>query len=197
MATQFQNRLVGTVMLVCLGVIFLPDVLDGKKEKFQEDFDAIPLREPIDKTLLDSEIKLPDTGGVVEDIDKHADHLLDDRLATVTLGDTEEKVSAQSPKPAVVQKPNAEKNNLGLKDSAWVLRLGTFRNIDNAKNLVTKLRNKGYPAHIYPKDVRVGQLARVEVGPDLSKDKLQGMRADLESLTGLKGQLVKFNPLNL
>lgn len=31
MASKFQNRLVGTVILVALGVILLPGLLDGKK----------------------------------------------------------------------------------------------------------------------------------------------------------------------
>lgn len=30
MASKFQNRLVGTIILVAIGVIVLPDVLDGK-----------------------------------------------------------------------------------------------------------------------------------------------------------------------
>lgn len=44
MSSQFQNRLVGTIVLVALGVIFLPDLLDGKKDKVQEEFAEIPLR---------------------------------------------------------------------------------------------------------------------------------------------------------
>ena len=31
MASKFQNRLVGTVILVALVVIFLPDLMDGNK----------------------------------------------------------------------------------------------------------------------------------------------------------------------
>ncbi|RXJ72977.1 cell division protein DedD [Veronia nyctiphanis] len=194
MATQFQNRLVGTVVLVCLGVIFLPDVLDGKKEQFQEDFDAIPIHQPIDESITTSQINKPDTG-IVEDLDEHADDLLSDNMASVTLGEAPNKTLKKQHQNTTEEKQNIIEQN-GLTDAAWVLRLGTFRNIDNAKNLVSKLRNKGYPAQIYPRNIRAGQLARVEVGPDLSKDKLQGMRADLESLTGLKGQLVRFNPLN-
>lgn len=44
MSSQFHNRLVGTVVLVALGVIFLPDILDGKKERQEEQFAEIPLR---------------------------------------------------------------------------------------------------------------------------------------------------------
>lgn len=45
MASKFQNRLVGTVILVALVVIFLPDMLDGQKlAQKDESFATIPLR---------------------------------------------------------------------------------------------------------------------------------------------------------
>lgn len=43
MASKFQNRLVGTIVLVALGVIVLPGLLDGKKKHYQDEFAAIPL----------------------------------------------------------------------------------------------------------------------------------------------------------
>lgn len=44
MATQFQNRLIGTVILVSLGVVFLPDLLMGKKNDISAPAGSIPLR---------------------------------------------------------------------------------------------------------------------------------------------------------
>lgn len=43
MASKFQNRMAGTIILVALGVIILPGLLDGKKKHYQEEFAAIPL----------------------------------------------------------------------------------------------------------------------------------------------------------
>ncbi|WP_284972630.1 cell division protein DedD [Atlantibacter hermannii] len=43
MASKFQNRLVGTIVLVALGVILLPGLLDGQKKHYQDEFAAIPL----------------------------------------------------------------------------------------------------------------------------------------------------------
>jgi len=42
-ASKFQNRLVGTIVLVALGVILLPGLLDGQKKHYQDEFAAIPL----------------------------------------------------------------------------------------------------------------------------------------------------------
>ncbi|MHA6385243.1 hypothetical protein ACX3V1_21505, partial [Escherichia coli] len=43
MASKFQNRLVGTIVLVALGVIVLPGLLDGQKKHYQDEFAAIPV----------------------------------------------------------------------------------------------------------------------------------------------------------
>lgn len=43
MASKFQNRLVGTIVLVALGGIILPGLLDGQKKHYQDEFAAIPL----------------------------------------------------------------------------------------------------------------------------------------------------------
>ena len=45
MASQFHNRLIGTVILVSVGVIFLPDILTGKHvNKSAETVASVPLR---------------------------------------------------------------------------------------------------------------------------------------------------------
>ncbi len=43
MASKFQNRLVGAVVLVAVGVIFLPALLDGDKKYNEDQFASIPL----------------------------------------------------------------------------------------------------------------------------------------------------------
>ncbi|GAB2686356.1 cell division protein DedD [Aliiglaciecola sp. 3_MG-2023] len=42
MSSALQNRLVGTIIVVALAVIFLPDLLDGEKQTSQDQFESIP-----------------------------------------------------------------------------------------------------------------------------------------------------------
>jgi len=42
LSTPFQNRLVGTIIVAAAAIIFLPNLLDGKKESNQTDFEQIP-----------------------------------------------------------------------------------------------------------------------------------------------------------
>ncbi len=181
MATQFQNRLVGTLVLVCLGVIFLPDLFDGKKAHNKENFQSIPLQEEFEERVLASSLKVP-----LELPDAHLKEVTEDALQPIEIKKVPEIKKEAEMKPSV---------NMKHQDSGWIIRLGTFRQIDNAESLVSKLRKKGYPAQLMPRNIKEGQLARVEVGPELSKDKLKAMTPDIEALTGLKGQLIRFNPL--
>ncbi|WP_077340674.1 SPOR domain-containing protein [Pseudocolwellia agarivorans] len=48
MSTPFQNRIVGTVIVAAVAIIFLPDLLDGNKKKYNAEFENIPQAPKID-----------------------------------------------------------------------------------------------------------------------------------------------------
>lgn len=184
MASKFQSRLVGTIILVAVGVIFLPDLFDGKKQHYQEQFASIPLQPEIG--IEEEYATIPEP--------EFADVELPQEPVTVVIDEPQEPIATIEPvkvEPQPVGKPKA-----GNVDSGWVVQLGVFRNFDNADQLVAKLRDAGYQAHVFPKQPQEGSLARVVVGPDVSKAKLSAKVKDLEKLTGLKGRLLRFNPLN-
>ena len=59
MSSPFQRRLVGTIILVAIGVIVLPDVFDGKKKHYQEEFASIPIKPELSKDVEQFEIQEP------------------------------------------------------------------------------------------------------------------------------------------
>lgn len=62
MASKFQNRLVGTVILVALVVIFLPDLMDGHKlEQKDEAFANIPLRPELEPAKPELQVSAAST----------------------------------------------------------------------------------------------------------------------------------------
>ncbi|WP_434339300.1 cell division protein DedD [Motilimonas cestriensis] len=118
MATQFQNRLVGTIILVALAVLFLPNLLDGQKESYREEFVAIPIQPemaepsqqqayqpPADLSEEDTEFEietLPDAVVIkaqddVEPVNKPADN------AQTAQADTAEKVQTTNPTPEPIK----------------------------------------------------------------------------------------------
>ena len=211
-SSQFQNRLVGIIVLVALGVIFLPDILDGKKQHQEEQFAEIPLR-PQAESRLDEQgtITAIDLGEQQAQFDQQmsAREANASQLPAEQQGEKETaKVEAKpETKPSVtktdVAKTDTAKTSASNKSepapatasSAYTLQLGSFKNADNVNALVKRLRDQGYRAYTVPQKPVDGQLTKVFVGPDISKAKLQKLQTKLDKFTGLKSAVVDYNPL--
>ncbi|MGS0826597.1 SPOR domain-containing protein [Shewanella sp. 0m-8] len=195
MSSQFQNRLVGVIVIVALGVIFLPDILDGKKQREEEQFAEIPLRPEI------QESHLPEQNIETVDLGQNTQQAAQD---TGSSGDASWHIAEEDePVKAVVAKakaqvkttPKLESNSTAKPKAAWTIQLGSFNNAANVKGLVNRLRDKGFTAYTLPTKPIDGQLTKVFVGPNVSKDKLNHMQRDIEKLTQLKGRVVAYNPV--
>lgn len=219
MASQFQNRLIGTIILVAVGVIFLPDFFDGKKEHYKEEFASIPLQPKMGGESEAKTIPEPENADVVlpqEPVTATTDKPVSTDDETYTI-EADNNVTAEPQikpqhnikhevkpivKPVVkpIVKP-VEKSKPVIKtpvttSSAWVIKMGTFGNFDNANALVAKLRLNGYQAQMIPRNAKPGQYVKVVVGPDVSKAKLTGQIAELKKITGLNGKLNRFDAIN-
>ncbi|HHF0559307.1 SPOR domain-containing protein [Vibrio antiquarius] len=196
MASKFQSRLVGTIILVAVGVIVLPDVLDGKKLHYKEEFASIPIKPELDSDVENFEILEP----VEDDI-----ALPDSPVEAVVQEQEGAQVAASEPDPTptptpevikqpeqveVATRPVQEKNQ--YEGSAWIIQLMALKNHENAVALVADLQKRGYQAHTKKEN----EFTRVIVGPDVSKSKLERQVKELQKITGSKGQLLKFKPLN-
>ncbi|SAE94765.1 sporulation domain-containing protein [Enterobacter cloacae] len=114
MASKFQNRLTGTIVLVALGVIILPGLLDGQKKHYQDEFAAIPLvPKPGDRDEPDmlpaatQALPAQPPEGAAEEVragDAAAPSLDPSRLAAASNSDID-PVPVEQPKP--VEKPKA------------------------------------------------------------------------------------------
>ena len=206
---HFQNRLVGVIVFVALGGIFLPDVLDGKKVQQEEQFSEIPLRPQV------AEMTLPDEAIQAVDLsDKEQAFQPEEQVATSDSGkwevvETEPKpqqtvttnVKPQSkPKSKPKVKPAVKPTNKPVVEpvvptsSAYTLQLGSFNNAANVKGLISKLRAGGFNAYTLPTNPVDGKLTKVFVGPEFSKSKLQSLQPGIEKLTKLKGRIVAYRP---
>ncbi|WP_432459200.1 SPOR domain-containing protein [Agarivorans sp. QJM3NY_25] len=175
MTAQFKNRLVGTIILVALGVIIIPDILDGKKTRVEEEFNAIPFA-PTVSSLPPLLIELENEQTLVESSDQ---------------------IEAKSREQQVTDKPSVSEvvPKVKFEKPAYIVQLGTFKNAQNVLRLVTKLRNAGFQAHSFPEPAVEGELNRVFVGPNVSKPTLAQQQKKLKELTGLSGSIRQFDPL--
>jgi DedD protein len=243
-ASKFQNRLVGTVILVALGVIILPGLLDGKKKHYEDEFAAIPLV-PKAGDVEENDVVPPvsqplpaqppeGAGALVEQqaANEAATQQAAQKPAQVTQAPVETRPQptptptpqpkpkpvetkpvevkpkpvqqpkpvevkpvakpepkpepTPKPEPAPVQKPAEEKAPAG---QAYVVQLGALKNAAKVNEVVASLRLSGYRAFTVPSTPVQGQITRIYVGPDASKQKLQSSLPALNSLSGLSGQV--------
>ncbi|MFM4823835.1 cell division protein DedD [Aeromonas bivalvium] len=161
MASKFQNRLVGTVILVALVVIFLPDMLDGQKiAQKDESFATIPLRpelEPAKPALqVSAASTLPEQHAASQQQAAEAEQWQVEEVPdTVTLGqsstaapETQTKAVAPvvvakqpEPKPAVKPEPKPAAKPAVKPESKPASQAGQIKTMDDllqSKQLVAK-----------------------------------------------------------
>ncbi|WP_028773049.1 cell division protein DedD [Shewanella waksmanii] len=214
MSSQFQNRLVGIIVLVALGVIFLPDILDGKKQHQEEQFAEIPLRPVVDvEPLPQSEFETIElaqqqsqqspaqaSGELATDEAGQWQIVTDDEPQTAEASSAKPKAQTDNAKPATQTAPKTaepkpvQPKATVAKASAYTIQLGSFNNANNVKALVKQLRGKGFTAYTIPEKPVDGQLTKVFVGPDLSRVKLEKVQKQVEQVTKLKGRVIAYNP---
>lgn len=206
MTSALQNRLVGTIIIVALAVIFLPDFLDGEKSDSQDTFATVPVA-PAKKPILNPEPFPTDrvSNAAQRPIEVVSEPAMDEQLSQVvpevaeqTNGDqpdSQDQIQDREKPPVddlaqrtVVTQPADINENVG-----WVVQLGSFRHDKNVKQLLSKLESAGYRAFSRPIQTSSGPLTKVFVGPDLKKDNLEKALPHLQDLTGLKGKITTFS----
>lgn len=179
MSSQVQNRIVGSVILIALAVIILPELLDGKPLQEQQQFETIPLQ--------------PD----VEVLELPVSELDDDTFVGVPqLPDTLELSGdeAQQPKQPIAQRQQQAPQKTELQQPGWLVQLGAFRNQASVDDLVAKLTKAGYSAYREAVVVNGQTVHKLLVGPLLSKQEAESLLPELLKATQLQGTVVRFEP---
>jgi DedD protein len=197
--SALKNRLVGTIIVVALAVIFLPDFLDGKKQTNREPFVSVPANPPkkpiVEPEPFPSERVAKAAVPAVEIEDEPA---LDDVLTSKTPKETSVEdtstaaVAQREEKDDLASQTVVEAKSEAADDAGWVIQLGSFRHEKNVKVLLAKLEKAGYRAFSRKIQTSSGPLNKVFVGPDLEKQKLDAALPHLKELTGLKGKVTTF-----
>ncbi|MBY5993770.1 SPOR domain-containing protein [Ferrimonas balearica] len=182
MAKQLHNRIVGIVVLTALGVLFLPELLNGEKARVEEHFATIPLRPSAERPERPADAYQPIEAQAPSEV-----------AALVAEADAPAEKAAES--DGTVEVPVVEVSTPA--QAAWAIRLGSFRDAGNVGRLVKSLQEQGYRAYTVPAKPVSGQLTVVYVGPDVSQEKLKRTQKSLADEHGLQSQLVKYDPLQM
>nr|WP_246432547.1 cell division protein DedD [Xenorhabdus indica] len=77
---------------------------------------------------------------------------------------------------------------------AYVVQLGALKNADKVNEIVSRLRLSGHQVYTIPSSPVQGQLTRIYVGPNASRQALAFVLPELKELTGLQGQIKNYKP---
>ena len=205
MNSALQNRLVGTVIIVALAVIFLPDLLDGKKQTKQDIQVSIPkvpevlsMQQPseVDMEALNQQAQITASIELETAVDDEPSTELESSRPTMRIPTTNNASSELNMQP---QNPNASlayQTQILIADpqdsAGWVVQLGSFRHQKNVRELINVLEKAGYRTFSRPVQTPSGELTKVFVGPEIEQEKLKTALPHLNEITKLKGRLTPF-----
>ena len=183
-----KQRIVGTIVIASLALIFLPIIFDGQGSHQTQTASRIPeqpvvpiLPEPqqsrpviiSDADLVVTETK-PEPERVTKTIEESASDLIE--------------VSA-SESNFTLDIPTL--NSAGL-PNGWSIRLGSFSEASNATNLMQRLQTAGYKAYIRDIDSEQVELTGVFVGPWLERALVNDYIDQLRDEFQLEGMVVRY-----
>lgn len=194
---QFKQRLIGAIVLVSLGVIFIPLILTGKDPAVgtitETNIPEKPDREfvsriiPLDRQAPEPAPVVPDSKPV--EVAKPAESKPVESAPEVAAPVAPEPVKAA--RQPVVQ-PQEPKPVVHKSVSAWVVQMGIFESKQNAYNLRDKLRKNGFDAFVDTQHDNDTTQYRVRVGPEVKRESAEALVAKLQKAVALKGFVTKY-----
>ncbi|EJD6044471.1 cell division protein DedD [Providencia rettgeri] len=216
MASKFQNRLAGAIVLVAVGVIVLPALLDGDKKYNENEFAAIPIiPKPGDEEDIEAIAPIASTTSTASS-EGASEAMLSEAITQQQNEQVEAATSAENNPPAVVEpvkpikpevkpepkpqpkvepkpepKPEVKPAPQG---KAFVVQVIALNNAAKVEEIVAKLRLSGYQVYTVPAKPVNNKLTRIYVGPEASRQKLEAALPELNSITGTKGIIQTYKP---
>ena len=160
MEAPLKQRIVGAIVLVTLGVIFIPALLDGSGYKSRQVQD-IEIKEKPDFPPLSSK-RVEPIPTPIDDIKKQ-----------------QSKALADDPK-----KPDKQPIK------SFALQVGTFDSNENAMKMQKQLHKDGYTAYIHKSVSKSKTSYKVRIGPELEHSKLDKIKARIKKTHKIDGYIV-------
>ena len=194
-----KQRIVGTVVLLALALIFLPIIFDGEGSYQAPVSSRIP-ETPIISILPEPAQSRPVIIGNVETIEpevaatvsliEEVTELVEEPSVVIATAESVRDVEITESAP-VFSREVMQLSDAGL-PQGWVVRLGSFSDSENASNLVTRLQDAGYKA--YSRVMRSSQeaLTGVFVGPWLDRGQVNEYQQKLQEEFSLAGLVVRY-----
>jgi DedD protein len=198
--TVVKQRLVGAMVLIALGVIFLPSLFsresDGRVEVNTQSL--IPPQPDVRTVVITSpqiiaQIPAPSPNDAFQP-----------SVDALDIVDTDKDVLSSVANPASgddapisISKDRASTTVLTLNQkglpTSWVVQVASFQSQLHANALNKKLRNKDYKSYVRPVNTAKGDFFRVLVGPYIDNSRAIVVQKEIDKAYRVKSRILRFS----
>ena len=195
MDVLLKQRLVGAIVLVALGVIFVPMILEGPNRTLVPEMEAFP--EPEGQVISPPLESFPAPDAIPAEPDTSI-VLTDPQPAAVPEEPVEPAKPLVEPEPEPQPEPAAAKPETEKKPTkseplgSWVVQMGSFSSEQNALRMRDRLRKSGFATQVEKADIDGKLRFRVRVGPFLERADAERSRKQIQDKLTLKGRVLSY-----
>jgi len=160
MEAPLQQRIVGAIVLVTLGVIFIPALLDGSGYRSRQVQDIEIREKPAFPPLTQKKVK---------------------PIATPLQNNKKEQLKQQQ-----ADAKQAHKKPI----KSFALQVGTFSSNENAIKMRDQMRKAGYHAFVHKSTAKGKTSYKVRIGPELDSNVLKKIKAKLKKSKKIDAYIV-------
>ncbi|MBL6804578.1 MAG: SPOR domain-containing protein [Pseudomonadales bacterium] len=186
--------MVGTIVLLALALIILPQLFDGEGSYQPQVQSRIPERPIITllpepqqvRPVMVGESQSPSANAEAENIE------LTESAVSDNASDSAEVNSAASVTNLSTDTDSRPTLNAAGLPDGWVVQLGTFGDLDNASKLLTDLLAKGYKAYERRSLRDEREMSTILVGPVIVRAEAERLLAELATALDLKPLIKRY-----
>lgn len=204
MNQAMKQRLIGTIVLGCLALIFIPIFLDGEGVEGPTPLSIavppapettiVPLPEPVRPVILSDTDALDISNTTTANPDLAPQVTVSEPDAAPDANPDETPEEAAPPPPAVEPQPTVAETEPRLTTQGipegWSVKLGTFSDRSNAESLVARLILENYKAYSRPVQAGSQTMLAVYVGPVLTRPEANSLQQKLKADSQFKDAVV-------
>lgn len=162
MESSLQQRIVGAIVLVALGVIFIPALLDGSGYKSRQVQDIEIKQKPEFPPLTQKEVK---------------------PIPTPLEQNKKNQLAVQQADPKQLQEQPVK---------AFALQVATLDDDEKAEKLRGEMLKAGYTAFVYKDTSKGKTSYKVRIGPELEYSVLEKIKMDVKQTQKIDGFIVNY-----
>ena len=206
---RIKQRVIGAIVLVSLGIIFIPMLLNSERSLD----DGMPVfgsnipNKPAYISKKSEKMTTPSSGAIIIKsqadfdsrtiVDEHTPIVKDDSVASFAKVDKANKVTNKSKAP-IKKKTTTTKKIITAKKTpsakkaakAWAIQVGSFSERKNAFSLRNKLRKKQFTAFVESVKTAKGHVYRVRVGPEVKRTQAEKTQKRLVKELKISGLVI-------